>query len=125
MIKFKHKGNLEKTTRFFKRMKEQKYLQVLEKYAQAGVEALSSATPVDSGATASCWNYEIEKGDGRYSIYWTNTNENQGVPIAIILQLGHGTGTGGYVQGRDYINPVMQQIFDNMAEDVWKEVRSL
>lgn len=96
--------------------------QILERYAQLGVSALSSATPVDSGTTASCWSYEIESSGEDATIYWTNTNQNKGVYIAVILQYGHGTGTGGYVVGRDYINPAMRPVFDKIAEEAWKEV---
>lgn len=96
----------------------------LEKYAQEGVAALSSATPVDSGLTAASWDYEIVKKKGAISIYWTNSNINAGVPIAVILQYGHGTNNGGYVQGRDYINPAIRPIFDKIAENAWKEVTS-
>lgn len=96
----------------------------LEKYAREGVTALASATPVDSGETAASWDYEIQKGNGKVSIYWTNSNINDGVPIAVILQYGHGTNGGGYVQGRDYINPAIRPIFDKIAENAWKEVTS-
>ena len=95
---------------------------ILEKYAQQGVSALASATPVDSGATASSWGYEIARSGQGATIYWTNTNSNQGVVIAVILQYGHGTGTGGYVQGRDYINPAMRPVFDQIADAAWREV---
>ena len=88
----------------------------------ASFSALRSATPVDSGETAASWDYEIEMNGDKKAIYWTNSNINDGVPIAVILQYGHGTGTGGYVQGRDYINPTMQTIFDQIADDAWKEV---
>ena len=98
--------------------------QILERYAQMGVSALASATPVDSGKTASCWGYEIEASGEDATIYWTNTNQNKGVYIAVILQYGHGTGTGGYVQGRDYINPAIRPVFDKIAEEAWREVTS-
>ena len=96
----------------------------LEKYAREGVTALASATPVDSGTTAASWGYEIQKRHGKVSIYWTNSNINNGVPIAVILQYGHGTNNGGYVQGRDYINPAIRPIFDKIADNAWKEVTS-
>lgn len=95
---------------------------ILERYAREGVSALASATPVDSGATASAWSYEIESKGDQHTIYWTNSNSNKGVYIAVILQYGHGTGTGGYVAGRDYINPAIRPIFDNIAEEAWREV---
>ena len=101
-------------------MSKRQYLQIFNKYGQKGVQALSSATPVDSGKTASSWNYEI-RGT---SIYWTNDNINKGVNIAVILQYGHGTRNGGYVQGRDYINPAIRPIFDSMVDEIWKEVTS-
>ena len=104
---------------------KQLYLRHLEKYAKRGLEALQSNTPVDTGLTRDSWGYEISFTNSYVSIIWTNTNVVDGVPIAIILQYGHATGTGGYVQGRDYINPAIQPIFDEMAEDIWKEVKSL
>lgn len=123
-IKFVHKGDFKKTEKFLNKMKKQDYVKVLSKYGQMGVDALSRATPVDSGTTASSWSYEIEGNGGSATIYWTNTNINHGVSIAIILQYGHGTGTGGYVQGRDYINPAIRPVFDKMADAAWKEVTS-
>jgi hypothetical protein len=96
----------------------------LESLGQKGVAALSSATPVDSGLTAASWSYEISNKNGRTTITWFNSHVESGVNIAIILQYGHGTGTGGYVSGRDYINPAIQPIFDQIAEDMWKKVTS-
>lgn len=122
MITIRHKGDFFKLDRYFERIKEAAKLGVLDKYGREGVAALASATPVDSGLTASSWYYEIERSNGRVSITFNNSNVNKGVPIAIILQLGHGTGTGGWVQGRDYINPAIQPIFDRIADDAWKEV---
>ena len=122
MITFSHKGDFNKTKAFLKKASKSDYLTGLEKYAQKGVEALRSNTPMDSGRTANLWGYEIDThGDG-VTIAWTNTNRNDGVLIAIILQYGHGTGTGGYVQGRDYINPAIEPIFDEIADNVWREV---
>ena len=95
---------------------------ILDKYGKDGVSALSSATPSESGKTASSWTYEIQNGSGNSRITFSNTNINKGVNIAIILQYGHGTGTGGWVEGRDYINPAMRPVFDNIADAVWKEV---
>ena len=95
---------------------------ILEKYGQMGVSALASATPIDSGTTAESWGYEISIGKEEATIYWTNTNQNKGVYIAVILQYGHGTGTGGYVQGVDYINPAIRPVFDKIAEEAWMEV---
>lgn len=125
MIKFTHKGDFSKTTRFLERAKNVVKLGELDKYGRAGVAALSSATPVDSGETASSWYYEIKRQNGRVSINFKNSNVKQGVSIAIILQYGHATGTGGWVEGRDYINPAIQPIFDEIANNAWKEVTSL
>lgn len=125
MITFRHKGDFSKLNRYFERVKEAAKIGVLDKYGRAGVAALASATPVKSGKTANSWTYEIERQNGSASIVFHNTNVNQGVPIAIILQYGHGTGTGGWVQGRDYINPAIQPIFDKLADDAWKEVTKL
>lgn len=125
MVTFKHKGNFERTDRLLKGAKEKKYLKVLDKYGQEGVAALAAATPTDSGLTAESWDYKIQNGSGGYKIMWTNSNVNDGVPIAIIIQYGHGTGTGGYVQGRDYINPAMRSVFDNIADKAWEEVKRL
>lgn len=125
MISFKHKGNFSKLTRFLERAKEVVHLGELDKYGREGVAALSSATPIDSGLTAESWYYEIENKNGRATITFNNSNVNDGVPIAIILQYGHGTGTGGWVEGRDYINPAIQPLFDKIANDAWKEVTKL
>lgn len=125
MITFRHKGNFSKTTRFLERAKEAIHLGVLDKYGREGVVALSSATPIESGLTASSWYYEIDNKNGSASINFYNSNINKGVPIAIILQYGHGTGTGGWVQGRDYINPAIQPIFDKMVNEAWREVTKL
>lgn len=122
MISFKHTGDFSKTTKFLERAKRGDYLKVLDKYGKEGVKALSSATPVDSGTTANSWSYKIEKGNDSAKISFLNSNVNKGVPIAIILQYGHGTRNGGYVQGRDYINPAIQPIFDRIANEAWKEV---
>lgn len=103
-------------------MQNFKVEQILRKYADLGVAALAAATPMDTGKTASCWGYEIVTSGEDATIYWTNTNENKGVNIAVILQFGHGTGTGGYVQGRDYINPAIRPVFDKIAEEAWMEV---
>ena len=125
MISFRQKGDFSKLSRYFERVKEAAKIDVLDKYGQEGVVALSSATPVDSGKTANSWYYEIKRQNGLVSIEFKNANINKGVNIAIILQYGHGTGTGGWVQGRDYINPAIQPIFDKIADDAWKEVTKL
>ena len=125
MISFRQKGDFSKLNRYFERVKEAAKIGVLDKYGQAGVSALSSATPVESGKTAGSWYYEIKRQNRSVSIEFLNSNINKGVPIAVILQFGHGTGTGGWVQGRDYINPAIQPIFDKIAEDAWKEVTKI
>ncbi len=122
MISFSQKGDFSKLSRYFERLKESVNLGVLDKYGRAGVAALSSATPKDSGKTAVSWSYDIERQNGSVSIVFRNSNINKGVPIAIILQMGHGTGTGGWVQGRDYINPAIQPIFEQLANEAWREV---
>ena len=125
MIVFRQKGDFSKATRFFERAREAIKLGMLDKYGRAGVDALSSATPVDSGLTASSWSYKIVQDRGVATIEFHNSNFNEGVPIAIILQYGHGTGTGGWVEGRDYINPAIQPVFNKIVEDAWKEVTKL
>ena len=121
-VKISSKGSFKNTYKFLKFLSDWKIEQSLKKYAQKGVDALSAATPVDSGKTADSWGYEIEVSKGSAKIRWTNTNINDGVNIAVILQFGHGTGTGGYVEGRDYINPAIQPVFDEIADALWKEV---
>ena len=125
MISFRQKGDFSKATRYLEKVKGAARLSILDKYGREGVAALASATPVESGLTASSWEYKIERTRGSATISFHNTNIQNGVPIAIILQYGHGTGTGGWVQGRDYINPVIQPIFDKIANDAWKEVTKL
>ena len=125
MIKFSQKGDFSKLTSFLEKAKEVVKLGDLDKYGKAGVKALESATPIESGLTASSWYYTIENKDGKATINFHNSNIQNGVPIAIILQYGHGTGTGGWVEGRDYINPAIQPLFDKIADDAWKEVTRL
>ena len=125
MISFRQKGDFSKLNRYLDRVKEVARLSILDKYGREGVAALSSATPVDSGETANSWSYEISHSNGSASITFNNSHINQGVPIAIILQYGHGTGTGGWVEGRDYINPAIQPIFDKIVDAAWKEVTKL
>lgn len=124
MFSFKHKGDFSKLTIYLNKLRNVKN-HVLTKYAQKGVDALASATPVDTGLTASSWYYKIEQSDTRIKISFCNSNIQNGVPIAIILQYGHGTGTGGWVEGRDYINPAIQPIFDEITTDLWREVTAL
>lgn len=116
-------GDFSATQRFLASIQRGQMFHNLETYAQRGVEALAAATPTDTGVTASSWSYEINANPAGAVIAWTNTHiDSEGTPIAIMLQLGHGTGTGGYVQGRDYINPAIQPIFDEIANAVWREV---
>lgn len=122
MISFTHKGDFSKTTRFLNRAKAFDPSKILDKYGREGVAALSSATPIESGTTANSWYYEIERSKESATITFLNSHVNKGVLIAIILQYGHGTGTGGWVQGRDYINPAIQPIFDKIADEAWREV---
>ncbi len=122
MITIKHRGSFRRTDKFFERLLRLDISSILEKYGQLGVEALAAATPIDSGETAASWSYTTEKGINSYRIVWRNSHINDGVPIAIILQYGHGTGTGGYVRGTDYINPALVDIFNNLADEAWKEV---
>ena len=125
MIVLTQSGNFNNTERFLKGAKKLNIKRILESYGREGVRALASATPVDSGLTADSWGFRVTISKGSFSIVWTNSNVVKGVPIAIILQYGHGTGTGGYVQGRDYINPAIQPIFQKIADSVWLEVRNL
>lgn len=125
MITFRHKGDFSKLTRFLEKAKETVRLGDLDKYGREGVAALASATPIDTGLTASSWYYKIENKNGRATISFHNSNIQNGVPIAIILQYGHGTGNGGWVEGRDYINPAIQPIFDKIVNNAWREVTKL
>ena len=125
MITFRQKGDFSKLNHYFEKLKEGIKIGDLDKYGRAGVEALSNATPKDTGQTASSWYYEIKRSNGSVSIQFKNSNIREGVPIAVILQYGHGTGTGGWVEGRDYINPAIRPIFDAIANDAWREVTRL
>ena len=121
MISFEHKGNFEKTFSFLKRAKEAEFLNKLDSVAKRGVSALAAATPIDSGETAGSWNYEIVKTRTGATIYWTNSNVNNGVPVAILIQYGH-VANGAYVKGTDFINPAMTPVFEDIAEEAWREV---
>lgn len=125
MIRFKHTGNFSKLDNYLEKVKKTINLSALDKYGKAGVQALASATPVKTGKTANSWDYKIENKNGLITISFLNHNIQNGVPIAIILQYGHGTGTGGWVEGRDYINPAIQPIFDTIVKDAWEEVTRL
>ena len=122
MIKVRQKGDFKKLTSFLEKATEGRDIGILDKYGKKGVAALSSATPVDTGLTASSWFYKIENKNGVAKIEFHNSNIQNGVPIALILQYGHGTKNGGYVVGRDYINPAIQPVFDELAKNAWKEV---
>ena len=122
-IHISNKGDFKNTEKFFIFLSKGKgYLHVLEKYGQRGVEALSRMTPVDTGKTASSWSYEILQNGTGYEVVWTNSNINKGVNIALILQYGHGTRNGGWVEGIDYINPALRSIFKNMADEAWEVI---
>lgn len=116
------KGDFKKTEKFLKGAKVFNITGLMKRYGEAGVRALAAATPKDTGETASSWGYEIQTDQTGARVIWTNSNIVDGYPIAILIQYGHGTGGGGYVQGRDYINPALRSIFDQLAEAAWKEV---
>ena len=122
IISFNHKGNFNKTERFFNRALRRDYLNILSVYGEMGVKALREATPSDSGKTAESWDYGIEKEKGKVTLYWTNSHENDGVNIAILLIYGHGLRNGGYVEGVDFVSPALRPIFEQIANQSWKEV---
>lgn len=124
MISIQSSGTFNRTEAFLEKMSNLDIFNSLSKYAAQGVAALADATPVDTGLTSALWDYEVKVSKTGATITWTNAHVISGVSVAIILQYGHGTGTGGYVQGRDYINPAMKPIFDRIADGVWKEVKS-
>ena len=121
-IRISSKGNFKKTHKFLKKATDKTIFESLIKYGQKGVEALASATPVESGETASAWRFEVAYGSGSAKINWINDNINHGLVSALLIQYGHGTGTGGWVEGRDYINPAIQPIFDEIRDNIWREV---
>ena len=126
MIRVQHKGNFDHVEGFFKKIKAKKLYSELDSYGKLGVIALAMNTPVDTGKTASSWSYEIRQDGGNVQIIWKNSNTTKtGIPIVILLQYGHGTRNGGYVKGRDFINPAIQPVFDEIAENVWKELTKL
>lgn len=125
MITFRQEGDFSKLTSFLERAKNVVHLGFLDKYGREGVKALASATPIESGLTATSWYYKVENKNGTASITFYNSNIQNGVPIAIILQYGHGTRNGGWVQGKDYINPAIQPIFDRIVREAWREVTNL
>lgn len=124
-IEITQRGSFNKTERYLRKLQTIQLFAILNKYGAIGVSALSSATPVESGETAASWSYNIVTRPGYYSIRWRNSHINDGVPIAILIQYGHGTGTGGYVQGRNYIMPAIRPIFEQIAADVWREVTEI
>jgi hypothetical protein len=125
MISIKHKGNFKNIERFLSQASKIDCRHILEKYGEKGVLALSSATPIDSGETANSWKYSIEIDDRSSKVVWSNTNIEGGVNVAILIQYGHATISGGYVQGLDFINPALKSILDEMSDEVWREVSRL
>lgn len=124
MIRFEVRGSSEKTERFLRNVSKINILGIMNSCGQEGVDALATAIPRDTGLAAGSWGYSASKAGGVYTIEWTNSDTENGFPVAIMLQYGYGTGTGGYVQGQDYINPAMRPIFDRIADKVWKAVTS-
>lgn len=122
MIRVRQKGGFAKLTRYLERVKDTARLINFDKYGEEGVAALSAATPVDTGLTARSWSYKVFRNNGNVRITFYNSNFQNGVPIAIVLQYGHGTRNGGWVEGRDYINPALQPVFDKLANEAWREV---
>ena len=122
MIQCIVKGDFKKSHNFLQKIRKLDFDSLLKRYAEEGKQALASATPKRSGKTAAAWDYTIERGPGQVSIFWTNSNINEGVPIAVIIEYGHGTGWGGYVQGRHYISPAIEPVFDKILEAVRREV---
>lgn len=124
MITFVQRGDFKKTDTFLNRLKKRDYISILKKYGEIGVNALSRATPKDTGVTAESWEYHIEEKDRQVKLIWRNTNTTEGgIPIVIFIQYGHATRGGTYVEGRDFINPVMRPIFDQIAEEIWNEIK--
>jgi len=122
MLKITHRGNFKNTERFLQRAKSMNIKHSLAKYGQMGLDALIANTPVDSGVTAASWSYDVKMTSTGYALIWTNSSESEGIPIIILLQYGHGTKNGGYIEGRDIINSAIRPVFDQIAEEAWKEV---
>lgn len=122
MIVFKQTGDFKNTKKFLEKVTSRRYLAILDKYGRQGVTALSNATPVDTGKTAASWSYEVTTDKGGVAVVWKNDNIYRGVSIALILQTGHATRSGAFIEGRDYINPAIRPIFDSMARELWREV---
>lgn len=125
MFRFRSSGSFKNTNAFLKEVQKQNFMALLDHYGKDGIIALSMNTPRDTGQTSLEWGYQVIMEKGKARLEFTNSNVNKGVPIAIILQYGHGTGTGGYVEGRDYINPAIQPVFDRIVDSIWMEVKSL
>ena len=123
IVSFRQKGDYSKVTGWLEKLKRLQFLRSLDRYGQEGVNALRSATPVDTGLTASSWYYQIKESEDSVMLEFHNSNINNGVPIAIVLQYGHVTPNGGWVEGRDYINPAIQPLFDKKAKYAWEEVK--
>jgi len=123
MITVSTSGSFDNIERFLKTMKSGDIFKTLDYYGRLGQDALSQATPIDSALTAESWRYEVVEKSGTYQIIWRNTNVESGIPVAVLIQYGHATRNGGHVEGRDYINPAIQPLFDNMAEIIWERVR--
>lgn len=117
-------GSFDKTASYLERLQSGKMFDNLKRYGQVGVDALSSATPIETGETSKSWTYEVSQTRNKIVISWINTHNDDGANIAILIQYGHATGTGGYVQGRDFINPAMRPVFDQILEDIWRQVRN-
>lgn len=124
-IIFTQRGDFSKTKRYLRKLKEKNYRPILERYANEGLRILQSATPEDTGVTADSWSYKIVINRSKFSIQWLNNHTNNGIPIVILLQYGHGTRGGTFVEGRDFINPGMKPLFEKISEEIWKEVTSL
>ena len=123
-ISFTTRGSTDKTEKFLKKITTNDIYSRVDSIAKAGVTALASATPKDTGKAASSWSYTISRKQGRFTITWTNSDVEDGFPVVVMRQYGHGTGTGGYVEGIDFINPAIRPVFDKIADQVWKEVTS-
>lgn len=121
-ISFSFKGDHSKTKKWLDRLKHKRFMRNVEKYGEWGVQALAEATPKRTGKTAASWSYVIERTSNTVTITWTNSNKNKGENIALLIQMGHGTSKGAYIQGRDYINPALKPIFEQIADAAWKEV---
>lgn len=124
MITVKTSGSFDNIDKFINSMKKGEPFKFLHEYGRQGVDALANATPVDTSLTANSWDYEVVYKNGRYSIIWTNSNSESGIPVAILIQYGHATGGGGWVEGKDYINPAIRPLFDKMAQQVWERVKN-